>query len=211
MEKDTRIDVKEPKQLLVEGKDQQNFFQAFVRHLSLPHIQVQDFKGVTQLRDMLLGIVSNTDFDSVTSLGIVRDAERSAPSAFQSVQDSIKNINNNIDDVNLAVPTKAGERESGNPSVSVLVLPDESSPGMLETLICRTFEGSEVDRCIDDFFACAAASPNVSINNPDKARAFAFLTTKPNPHHSVGIAAHQGIWNLNHEAFEGVRDFLQAL
>ena len=64
---------------------------------------------------------------------------------------------------------------------------------MLETLLCVTFEGSEVDnRCIDDFLTCAEASPTVSITNPDKARAFAYLTTKPNPHHSVGVAARQG-------------------
>lgn len=196
--------IESPKQLLVEGNDQRNFFQALIRHLTLSEIQVQDFRGVNELRDFLSGFTIRSDFGSVTSIGIVRDAEGSAQSAFQSVQGSLRNAN-------LPVPTKAGERESGNPSVSVLILPDESSPGMLETLLCRTFEGSEVDRCIDDFFACAAASPNVSINNPDKARAFAYLTTTPNPHHSVGIAAHQGIWNLNHEAFEGVRDFLQAL
>ena len=82
---------------------------------------------------------------------------------------------------------------------------------MLETLLCRTFEGSEVDRCIDDFFECAEASPNVSIKNPDKARAFAFLTTTPNPHHSVGVAAQQGAWDFDHEALEEVRDFLTAL
>ena len=196
--------IESPKQLFVEGNDQRNFFQALIRHLTLSEIQVQDFRGVNELRDFLSGFTIRSDFGSVTSIGIVRDAEGSAQSAFQSVQGSLRNAN-------LPVPTKAGERESGNPSVSVLILPDESSPGMLETLLCRTFEGSEVDRCIDDFFACAAASPNVSINNPDKARAFAYLTTTPNPHHSVGIAAHQGIWNLNHEAFEGVRNFLQAL
>ncbi len=211
MEKETRIDLKEPKQLLVEGKDQQNFFQAFVRYLSLRHIQVQDFKGVSQFRDFLLGIVSNTDFDSMTSLGIVRDAERSAQSAFQSIQDSIKYINNDIDDVNLAVPTKAGERQDGNPGVSVLILPDESSPGMLETLLCRTFRDSEVDRCIDDFFECAQAASNAPITNLDKARAFAYLTTTPNPRHSVGVAAQQGVWDFDHEAFEEVRDFLMAL
>lgn len=211
MEKEKRIEIKEPKQLLVEGKDQQNFFEAFVQHLSLPHIQIQDFKGVTQFRDILLGIVSSTEFDSITSLGIVRDAEQSARSAFQSVRDSIININNNVENVNLPVPTKTGERKSGNPDVCVLILPDENSPGMLETLLCRTFEGSEVDRCIDDFFACAEASSNVSINNLDKARAFAFLTTTPDPRHSVGVAAKRGVWDFGHQAFEGVRDFLKAL
>lgn len=40
-------------QLLVEGNDQQNFFNAFVSHLSLPDIQIQDFGGVNELRNFL--------------------------------------------------------------------------------------------------------------------------------------------------------------
>lgn len=196
--------IERPKQLLVEGNDQRNFFEALIRHLTLPEIQVQDFGGVNQLRGFLSGFTGRSDFGAVTSLGVVRDAEGSAQAAFRSVRDSIENAN-------LPAPSMAGKRQNGNPSVSVLVLPGEGSPGMLETLLCRTFEGSEVDRCIDDFFACAEASPNVSIANPDKARAFAYLTTTPNPRHSVGVAAQQGVWNLDHDAFEGVRGFLKAL
>ena len=202
MAKQERIE--RPKQLLVEGNDDKNFFEAFVEHLSLPEIQIWEFGGKDEFRSFLSGFVSMSGFNSVTSLGIIRDADGPAQSALQSIQGSLRNAN-------LPVPTRANERQSGNPDVSVLILPDESSAGMLETLLCRTFEGSEVDRCIDDFFTCAEASPNVSITNPDKARAFAYLTTKPNPHHSVGVAARQGVWNLDHEAFDEVRDFLKAL
>ena len=196
--------IERPKQLLVEGNDQRNFFEALIRHLSLSDIQLQDYGGGDELRVFLPAFVKAPSFDSITSLGIVRDAEESAQSAFQSVQGSLGKVN-------LPVPANAEKRQSGKPDISVLILPDNNSTGMLESLLCRTFKGSEVDRCIDDFFTCAKSSPNTSITNPDKARAFAFLTTKPNPHHSVGIAAHQGVWNLNHEAFDGVRDFLQAL
>ena len=132
------------------------------------------------------------------------DAGGPAQSAFQSIQGSLRNAN-------LPVPSKANERQSGNPNVSVLILPDESSPGMLETLLCRTFEDGEVDRCIDDFFKCAEASSKVQIKNPDKARVFAYLATTPNPRHSVGVAAKQDIWNFDDDAFEGVRNFLKAL
>lgn len=82
---------------------------------------------------------------------------------------------------------------------------------MLETLLCRTFEGTELDSCIDDFFECAQAASNAPITNLDKARAFAYLTTTSNPHHSVGVAAQQGVWDFDDDAFEEVRDFLKAL
>lgn len=47
-------------QLLVEGKDARNFFEAFVRHLSLNDIEVQDFGGVDQFRQFLAGFVSES-------------------------------------------------------------------------------------------------------------------------------------------------------
>ena len=76
--------------LLVEGNDPRNFFEAFVRHLSIDNIQIQNFGGITQLRDFLEGLVGATGFRVVESIGIVRDAETSAESAFQSVQSSLK-------------------------------------------------------------------------------------------------------------------------
>lgn len=196
--------IEKPKQLIVEGNDQRNFFEAFIEHLSLKDIQVRNFGGVGQLRSFVVGLVNDSNFDTVTRVGVIRDAEESARAAFQSVQDALGKAD-------LSVPDKVGERTGEKPVVSVLILPDDDSPGMLEKLLCRTFEGAEVDRCIDDFFKCAEGLPNVSINKPDKARAFAYLTTQPDPRHSVGVAAKNGVWNLDHEAFRETRDFLRAL
>ena len=81
---------------------------------------------------------------------------------------------------------------------------------MLETLLCRTIAGTAVDRCIDSFFRCAGESGN-PIHRPDKARARAYLATTPDPHLSVGVAAKRNRWNLDHDAFDGVRRFLMSL
>lgn len=83
-------EIKSAIQLLVEGNDQRNFFEAFIDHLSLENIQIQNFGGVSELRDFLEGLVSSTGFRQIVqSLGIVRDAETFAGSAFQSVQSSL--------------------------------------------------------------------------------------------------------------------------
>ena len=79
-------EIKSAIQLIVEGNDQRNFFEAFTSHLSITNVQIQDFGGVSQLRDFLEGLVSATGFQTVQSIGIVRDAETSAERAFQSVQ-----------------------------------------------------------------------------------------------------------------------------
>ena len=40
-------------QLLVEGKDPCNFFGAFVDHLNIEELQIQDFGGVDELKGFL--------------------------------------------------------------------------------------------------------------------------------------------------------------
>lgn len=192
-------------QLLVEGNDQRNFFEAFIEHLSLTDIQIQNFGGVPDLRDFLPALVNAAGFrDIVQSVGIVRDAEASAQDAFQSVQDSLENAG-------LSVPSRPEDRAGGSPEMTVFILPDNSRPGMLETLLNETFAGTPEDACINAFFECVEAIPPVSITNPDKARAYTYLTTKPKPHHSVGVAAKQHYWDLNHPVFDQLRQFLRDL
>ena len=194
-----------PIQLLVEGNDQRNFFEAFIDHLSLDNIQIQNFRGVNELRGFLLVFVNAPGFrETVQSVGIVRDAETSAQAAFQSVQSSLMNAG-------LPVPSRPEDRTGDSPAVTVLILPGGNRQGMLETLLNETFADTPEEACLNAFFDCVQAIPTVSITNPDKARAYAYLTTKPNPHHSVGMAAKQNYWNLDHPVFDQLRQLLTAL
>ena len=112
-------------QLLVEGKDPCNFFGAFVDHLNIEELQIQDFGGVDELKGFLGVMVKQSGFhDTVRMLGIVRDAETSAQGAFQSVQSSLRNAG-------LPVPVRPGESArpgepaGAAPTVNVLVLAGE--------------------------------------------------------------------------------------
>lgn len=203
MAEQTRVE--KPVQLLVEGKDQLNFFEAFIRRLELQNaMQVQDFGGVNQLRSFLLALVDSPGFETVVSVGIVRDAEDCAESARQSVNDSLRNA---------GLPALGDAAGRGNgPEVQILVLPGEGSEaGMLETLLCRSVADKPVNECIDHFFECADALPGVDIRRPDKARAQAYLATQPEPQVSVGVAAQKGYWPLDHDAFAEIRRFLTGL
>lgn len=199
------IRIESPVQLLVEGNDQRNFFEAFIDHLSLENIQVQDFGGVSELRGFLRALVDAPGFHgTVQSVGIVRDAETSATGAFQSVRSSLQNAG-------LPVPDSPERRTGARPTVTALILPDENRQGMLETLLCESFAATPVDQCIDGFFECVERLPDVSLSRPDKARARVYLTTKPEPHLSVGVAAKRGYWDLRHDVFSRVRDFLRMI
>ena len=197
-------EIKSAIQLLVEGNDSRNFFEAFIEHLSLANIQIQNFGGVYELRGFLRALVNAPGFQTVQSIGIVRDAETSAERAFQSVQSSLERAK-------LPMPDSLAERTDTSPAVTVLILPGDNRQGMLETLLCESFADTSVDHCIDDFFKCVESLPDVSIERSDKARAHAYLTTKPNPHFSVGVAAKNDYWDLNHSVFSTVRDFLQTI
>ena len=193
-------------QLLVEGNDERNFFEAFLRHLDISHnVQVQSFDGVSQLALFVETLAATDEFkDRVESLGVVRDAETSAQSAFQSIQRSLLVAG-------LPVPDQPRQRAGSSPAVSALILPDDDSPGMLETLLCQTFASSSLDGCIDSFFECVHAELGHGPHRPHKARAHAYIATQRDPHVSVGVAAQRSYWDLDHAVFDGVRNFLRSL
>lgn len=193
-------------QLLVEGNDQRNFFEAFIEHLSIPHVQIQNFGGIRELGSFLLALRNAPGFGgAVKSVGIVRDAELSASSAFDSVLSSLKGAG-------LDLPERPEIPSLGTPSICVLLLPGANKPGMLETLLCETLRGTPEESCIDSFFQCIAAAKLPAIKRLDKAKAWAYLTTKPDPHHSVGVATKKGYWgDLDQPLFSDICSFLKTL
>lgn len=192
-------------QLLVEGNDQRNFFEALVKHLKLPDIQIRNFGGVTELRGFLAAFVNMEHIANVRRIGIVRDAETSAASAFASVQSALANAG-------LPMPSQPANLADGTPNVGVFILPDNRDSGMLETLLCATFSDTPEDHCIDELYACVGTVHPDGRRGLEKSRCRIWLATKPDPElSSVGVAAKRGAWDLDHPALEGTRTFLQAL
>lgn len=191
-------------QLLVEGNDQRNFFEAVVQHLALAHVQVWNFGGVHDLGEFLGAFVNMRGFRSVSSVGIVRDAEEDAVLALQRVNRALRNAN-------LPVSIEPPANGEGNLRTNVLILPDGKRPGMLETLLYETFAGTEESYCIEQYFDCMGDLATFTEGKRDKARAHAWLATRREPHVSVGFAAKKRYWNLEHEALARVRDFVSSL
>ena len=194
-----------PVQLVVEGNDQFNFFRAFVEHVSLANVQIQNFGGIRELRAFLAALAVEPEFDGrVERLGIVRDAETNADGAFESVQNSLRYAG-------LPVPTRPEELTQGrHPAVSVLILPGGGRAGMLETLVCESFADDPVDRCIDEFFECVG-----NVEEFRDSRQGASFCVPDDDTQSRGIRL---AWrrckvngNLDHSAFGGVRRFLGEL
>jgi len=192
--------------LLVEGpKDDEWFFRACARHLGLQdNIQILPIHGKTNLRDRLKAIKSAPKTVEFISLGVVRDADENPGAAFQSVRDALR-------DAGFSVPqhllTPAGNR----PRVTVMVLPDEHSPGMVEDLCLKAVASDGAVLCVEQYFQCLQQQGLSLPRNMSKAKVQVFLASKPEPGKRLGEAAEAGYWPWDDPAFEEVKNFLEQI
>lgn len=194
-------------QLLVEGKDDRHLVRELIKARSLPLVQVRSYDGVDNLKRFLASLVAAPDFESVTCLGVLRDADRDAIAAFQSVQGAL--TANAIE-----APRNPGTPEDCQAHgrtlrTGILVVPPAGA-GALETVLCRTFADQPIAACIDDFMACAVDAGELRQESA-KARAHAYLSTRQRPGCDVGVAARQGYWDLGHAALNPIADFVRAV
>lgn len=205
------IAITEPKQLIVEGADAVRFFRALLRHMGITNIQIQNFGGIKDLRAFLKALYNMPDFLTlVTSIGIVRDAETDGGAAFQSVCSALKAAN-------LTEPIQPMICAGNSPQVSVLILPDATTPAdatnpqMLETLCLRTVENDPVIECIEQYFICIEQRLGLLPGNIPKAKVQAFLASRSRPGLRLGEAADAGYWSWDSPALDHVKQFLEAL
>jgi hypothetical protein len=163
------------KVLVVEGSDAFQFFKALLRHLGLlTEIEIRNSGGVEEWLAYLRTLVGTSGFAEVTSLGVVRDAEANAESAFESVCSGLRQVK-------LGVPPQPGAITEGNPRVSVFILPDCVNPGMLETLCLQAVRADPAMSCVEEYFQCVQKQGLALPNNLPKAQLHAFLASRPKP------------------------------
>jgi hypothetical protein len=198
-------EITEPKQLVVEGGDAKVFFGVLLDHMGLTGVQVQDFGGKDELGGFLKVLRIAPNFERmVISVGIVRDAETNAAAAFQSVCGALSGAG-------LPVPAQPLMPMGHGPQINVLILPDAATPGMLETVLLRAVSNDPVMECIDQYLRCVEQQTGSLPGNMPKAQVQAFLASRPRPGLPMGHAARAGYLCLDSPAYDGVKQFLQAL
>ncbi len=192
--------------LIVEGRTAFEFFKALLRELHLlDQIEIRNLGGNQELGDYLELLRMTPGFAAVTSLAIVRDAEKDAAGAFRAVCDALQRAG-------LNVPDKVLVKTTGHhPTTAVLILPDCASPGMLETLCLQSVTDDPAMRCVDDFFRCLEREDVELPANLAKARTHVFLASRPRPDLLVGQAAHAGYWPWDRAVFGQLKEFLKSL
>jgi hypothetical protein len=198
-------EIKTTKQLLVEGNDADFFFSALLDELSLSEIQIQNYGGIDELKGFLKQFCKVSGFwEKVVSLGIVRDAETDPSAAFQSVSGA-------LGATDLPVPQCPLDLTDTQPRVSVFILPDAETNGMLETVCLRSVEKDPAMFCVEEYFKCLKERLGFFPKNMEKARLQAFLASREKVPRMLGVAAKQGYWPWNSPIFESISHFLKAL
>src|SRR4029453_10963345 len=86
-------EITQTKLLIGEGQEEVRFFNAFLKHLGRRDVQVEDYGGKDRLPSRLQALSTRPGFSRVDTLCIVRDADNSATSAFQSVYAALQKAN----------------------------------------------------------------------------------------------------------------------
>ena len=193
------------KVLLVEGENERRFFAALLKRLDAhATIQIISYQGKDWLREHLYMLPTLPGYPALETLGVTRDADESFAATFQSICGSLNNAR-------FDAPARPITPTVGKPSVSVFVLPDCESPGMLETLCLSAIEDDPAMSCVDEFLRCLEETAFMPPRNPHKARAHAFLASRTRPELRVGEAAEAGHWQLDSPVFNPLKSFLLAL
>ena len=188
--------------LVHEGTADAHVIGQLVRDNGIEGFQFLPLNGQGKIRAFFKGLSASPHFKTpvpgyehpVRGLAIVLDAETDAAATFQRVRDALISAS-------LPVPEVAGGVVEGALRVGIFLVPDNHSPGKIETLCLLSVQNDPAWPCLDVFFNCIRDRGGQWPENMDKARTQAFLATRPKPDKPVGLAALEGYWDLTNAAF----------
>lgn len=206
------IRIQKSKLLIVEGKDEYNFFHALIDQLPQQQdIQVLPIGGKTQLHVSLQALVRDPRFPDVISIGIIRDADITPPkSTIPASKSALDSVCDAIQQAGLNPPSGHAVFTQSSPRVGVFVMPDGVEDGMLETLCVSAVESCPEFACVTQYMDCLSQY-NISPQPIDKARALVFLASRDKPDKRVGEAAQSGYWPWSAPAFVPLINFVCGL
>lgn len=169
-----RSDSTATKLLLVEGNDDIRFFQAMSWHFGITDVTVSSYNGKPNLGNDLSDRVRGPEFQAVSSLGIVRDADDSSRSAFDSVVGSLRRARLPTPDAPITSIERDGLR------ISVLILPPDDEQGELENVCLGSIEDSREMQCVESYLTCQnRLEPEIASSQIAKARLHSYLAAGP--------------------------------
>lgn len=201
------ITIEKPALLLVEGKDEVNFFNALLDDCKIPEVQIIEVGGKDKFKLEFPALLNLDGFSKVKSYAIIRDADNDANATLISIQNLLSKYQQ-------PVPNDCGKFiENNGIRVGIYVVPGNKTEGMLENLCLDTVKNNPVLQCVDHYLFCLEEKLEQEKfpRNRAKARMYAFLAGQNKLVPSLGLAAKKGYFNLRAEVLSDLRFFLKQL
>ena len=198
------------KLLLVEGKDEINFFKALCKYLKIDDIEMIETGGKEKLKSELPAVQLMRNFENVESIAIIQDADNSLNGTVDSIKSLLSKQSLPVPEGHTLFKTTSGMK------CGIFIMPGNRESGMLENLVLDTVDGHlvkvESDKYIDTLQAILTGSDTPKFpRNEHKARLHAFLAGMEKHVSSLGLAAQKGYFNLESEHLNDIKTFLQSI
>ena len=192
--------------VLVEGQDEANLFRVVLDHYDIRDVQVMEAGGKDKFKGILLTSLADAKTRGINlrSIGVVRDADTSGETAFESVCGALRNAG-------LPVPAQPFTLVRGTPNVAVLILPHDETSGSVEDVCWRAIQGLPIAKCIEQYVACLTQCGEMRSPLRGKTMVHAYLASRNDPTTTVGLGAKKGYWPIEHEAFAMIKTFAELL
>ena len=161
------------KVLLVEGQDEVNLFTELLADIGLGNaVQVFEVGGTEKFAKELSVLKLRSGFHQITSIGIVRDADRDPQGAFQSICSALRSAK-------LPEPTAPLRPIAGPPQVTAMIVPDADTSGMIESVCLNSVSDDPAMACVEQYFQCLQKQQRILAENViPKARVGIFLASR---------------------------------
>jgi hypothetical protein len=135
------------------------------------HIDIWDLKGKKNLpSDLLNATKVISGHEKLRSIGIVQDADNQAEGTFTSICGALRTAN-------LPVPTAPLIPTGSNPQITIMILPGNGRPGMLEDICLESVKDDVAVDCVNEYFQCLGENLGAMPRNLAKAQVRTFLAS----------------------------------
>lgn len=198
-----------PVLLFVEGSDDKGVLESLVKHLDFePIIQVMLLQGKDNLRPVLQAVRNTDEFENVPvrSLGIIRDADDDAQSAFQSACDALRKVQ-------FTPPQKSLQimQDDRNFRTGVMIMPPDKTSGAIEDVFLQSLSDNPLMHCVETYAGCVEQIQGHSVEKPQKMRLQTYLAAVAVGKRLGESAGKKGLWNWKHPEFTPLITFIREL
>jgi hypothetical protein len=197
--------IRKPVAVAVEGLDYLHTLRNRISDLpEFDDVQLWDFcEGGHSFREWLNSFTTLRNFDSLRSLGVIRDGEDDTGVTSKSLQRSFEQCG-------LKTADKPNVLGAGTPKTAFLVMPHDESGGCLEHAMIKAALPGVPMKCADEFLRCVDDKSR-NENWRAKVRVHSLIAASTNPAATLGQSVKFSMWDFEHNSLAVMTDFIRML